>query len=667
MALKSLWALALCTVAARAGVTVYSQVPLAQQTASDSAPGAEETEYIPVGLDPDATVLPAYNDTMLDPPPPPNPPIQTAFTLNLQADAANVVGLSIPQRGDFFGFSVEMSVITQVLGRNSTHLHVPFLNFVGNLQQRAGQARIRLGGNTQEFASHVDYIPDHRAVAKETDVDPRNPTLTPSTVYTDDLFYMMGNISALVNLEWFLGIPFNDTTNWRLQIAELAQNILGDRLAGLQAGNEPDLYAAHHHRPETYNQYDYFGEVAQLIDTIEANPNIPVKDMLVAPSLATGDWWPELVWDTGFLDAFQDHIRYIAMEHYPNNNCFFQFGLGRPVYPQEVFEQYLTHEAGINLIQIYLNTSAIAQRIGKPFLMFETNTASCGGFHGISDSYGASLWALDYGMQMAYSNFSGAFLHVGGQNVFYNPFTSPPTNQSAFNQWTVGAVYYSALVISEVFGPTNTSRIIDLLGNDANPLTPQYAIYENDRLARVALFNYITDPSGANDYVATITVEGGQVPAEVRVKYLEADTVSTKDIRWAGQTFGPKFTVDGRLKGTLNVVTIACDQSANECRIPVPAPGFALVFLADSPALGYDESSITFSTTAHTKTRNTATVDPSLLATSNGSSGKDRDALGSTSPGSVNAGRRRGDVIPGLSVLAGLVGGAWLVLRAARW
>lgn len=56
--------------------------------------------------------------------------------------------------------------------------------------------------------------------------------------------------------------------------------------------------------------------------------------------------------------------------------------------------------------------------------MFETNTASCGGFPGISDSYGAALWALDYGLQMAYSNFSEALLHVGGQNVYYNVSTS---------------------------------------------------------------------------------------------------------------------------------------------------------------------------------------------------------------------------------------------------
>lgn len=52
--------------------------------------------------------------------------------------------------------------------------------------------------------------------------------------------------------------------------------------------------------------------------------------------------------------------------------------------------------------------------------MFETNTASCGGFPGLSDSFGAALWALDYGLQMAYGNFSGALLHVGGSDAVYN-------------------------------------------------------------------------------------------------------------------------------------------------------------------------------------------------------------------------------------------------------
>ena len=93
-------------------------------------------------------------------------------------------------------------------------------------------------------------------------------------------------------------------------------------------------------------------------------------------------------------------------------------GVVRP--PQSVFPEYLNHTAATTLVQPYLNTSQIALQNQKPFIMMETNTASCGGFPGISDSYGAALWGLDFALQMAYVNFSGAMMHVGGQSDYYN-------------------------------------------------------------------------------------------------------------------------------------------------------------------------------------------------------------------------------------------------------
>ena len=89
---------------------------------------------------------------------------------------------------------------------------------------------------------------------------------------------------------------------------------------------------------------------------------------------------------------------------------------------------------------------------------------------------------------------------------------------SSFEQWTIGPTFYAALIMAEAFGSSNTSQIIDLQANGNNIFTPAYGIYENDNLARVALFNYVTDPSGANSYTASITVNGGSVPSQVTVK-----------------------------------------------------------------------------------------------------------------------------------------------------
>lgn len=230
---------------------------------------------------------------------------------------------------------------------------------------------------------------------------------------------MLANVSSLVDIEWFLGVPLNDTSNLRLEIADAGMQILGNKLKGLQVGNEPDLYFRHGHRPEGYGPADYDREFGTVAAALENDPNAPMKNILIGPSIAMGDWTPEMVWDVGFATNHPE-ISILSVEKYPTDNCFPQYNVGTFHPAQVVFSDFLNHTSGQALVQPYLNSTAYAQTLNKPFYMFETNTASCGGFPGVSNSFGAALWALDYGMQMAHANFSGALLHVGGQNVYYN-------------------------------------------------------------------------------------------------------------------------------------------------------------------------------------------------------------------------------------------------------
>ena len=122
-----------------------------------------------------------------------------------------------------------------------------------------------------------------------------------------------------------------------------------------------------------------------------------------------------------FLNPFLIISSTFFLISYPNNNCAAQFAINAPIIdPQSIFSNYTTHTAAVNLVQPYLNSASIAQGVNKPIYMFETNTASCGGFAGISDSFAAALWAIDYGMQLAFGNFTHGLLHTGGKNAFYN-------------------------------------------------------------------------------------------------------------------------------------------------------------------------------------------------------------------------------------------------------
>lgn len=100
-------------------------------------------------------------------------------------------------------------------------LHVPFLNLMSNIQSRAGRVNIRVGGNTQDTAAMVDSLPNNTVIMKETQntespvsllliVSTRfliaEKTKTPALLFTPEAIYVMANISALLNIRWYLGV-----------------------------------------------------------------------------------------------------------------------------------------------------------------------------------------------------------------------------------------------------------------------------------------------------------------------------------------------------------------------------------------------------------------------------------------------------------------------------
>lgn len=104
----------------------------------------------------------------------------------------------------------------------SSVIQVPFLNLMQNIIERSGGVVVRIGGNTQEFATMVPFIEDGMTFSKEDSgstqtvcIPYRSPLLfsvlillqtkTPAVLYTIDMFYMASNISSMINVKWFFG------------------------------------------------------------------------------------------------------------------------------------------------------------------------------------------------------------------------------------------------------------------------------------------------------------------------------------------------------------------------------------------------------------------------------------------------------------------------------
>ncbi|CAE6452467.1 unnamed protein product [Rhizoctonia solani] len=615
----------------------------------------------------------AYDPTVLAPPAPPGQLSRDFVVLVCEPD-----GASIPIPGSYLGFSIEMSVANRAIEKNSTVLAVPFLNHMVNVANRAGAVRVRVGGNTQERAIlRPEGFPGGEILIKTQEGN--TTTWTPHVEFAPDLIKMLANFANLVKAEIFLGLNFMDITDTSNQVgfAALAEELLGPNLHGIALGNEPDLYDQPNHmkRPEPYTFEKYMEEWGSVSSALATNPGYTNHHILMGPSTcceSSNPAWSSLgLANAGYLQRFANEIKIITVQRYPDNNC----QLNGVEDPQPLFMNYLSHEQLSQHAAEYIEFSRVVQAAGKPLYMFETNTAACGGFPGISDSFGAGLWATDWALKLATANFSSTLLHVGGQGDYYNPFTPPPTNQSTFRQWTTGSVYYTALITAELFGKSGKSRILDLNANGGENLTPGYVVYEDGLPTRVLLINYVDDPSGGHDIVARIQVGGGDTlqpaasPPQVRVKYFEAPSVSFKgNMRWAGQTLGNHFESDGRLKGEEVIHTIQCDATTNQCSVPLKAPSLALVFLTDSALQNSSpaqDATASFGTSFQTRIRHTATVDQAVLSTSNGRGGSNGHRVGSTSFGSIGNGVPSLG-IPGTRVLIGLVMGVVMAVNYGK-
>ena len=173
--------------------------------------------------------------------------------------------------------------------------------------------------------------------------------------------------------------------------AAAAQAALGESLAGIEIGNEPDAYAKHAMRPEPWTITQYDTEVTDYRDAIEAAaPGIPLAGPDVSGSGAFESW--------GLGEAINQRPALLTGHHYP---------LGCEQHPAPTIERLLSPQVRQQGLGSLLRYMAIAQSNEMPFRMDETNTVSCGGVPGISDTFASALWALGYITQAMQTGLSG--------------------------------------------------------------------------------------------------------------------------------------------------------------------------------------------------------------------------------------------------------------------
>jgi hypothetical protein len=202
---------------------------------------------------------------------------------------------------------------------------------------------------------------------------------------------------------------------------------LGGSLYAFACGNEPDDYKGNGLRPKSYTVSDYLTESATCFAAIRAGaPGVPLE----GPDTAHSSWLAAYAarW-AGQLGALGEH-------YYPLGCSTQGKSLG------ELASTMLSPAQAATEAAAFAQDKTDADVAGAPLLISETNSACHGGIHGLSNSFAAALWVVDYLLTGAENGVAGMNFH-GALNNHCSGYT--PLCQVGPKEWRAQPIYYGML------------------------------------------------------------------------------------------------------------------------------------------------------------------------------------------------------------------------------
>lgn len=533
----------------------------------------------------------------------------------LAVPAASPIPISVPSspptrnvvEQNFLGISFELSFMNLYFGNDTSTIPPTIITYLSALRSRVGNNpfRIRIGGNSMDSSIYVptQTSPMTQPIASSNSNDQ-------SVTFGPVLWDVLDKVgSAIGGATYLIGLSLLDPTSSNTPlVAGSAQQKLGTSVDSFLLGNEPDLYTSHGQRPNIANYTDelYMDDfrTATNLLTNTSDGNILNSHNIGGPSICCS-WNLDALLDDGYISNFTNILKYISLQHYPQNNCFGTHAFDIPYYIQHPNAVNLAawEESGIDIAL----SSTSSNKLGV--IMSEFNSASCGGVPGVSNTFAVgSLWTVDYALQMASIGYTAAYIHTREQGVTYNIFSPPNGPNGEPGPWTTLPPFYGLLVVAEALQSKNGSIVSDLnvqqSMTDLGASVAGYAVYDagDSTVQQLVLFNYANVSSSDNSSVIFAVPANVFSSNTVTVKYLQAqDLQEDTNIAWGGQTFAN--VGDGKpvpTTATWAPVNAELDCS-NGCSINVSGPGLAVAFASVPQTQVTQPSSTSTATTSPTK------------------------------------------------------------------
>ncbi|KAF2141901.1 glycoside hydrolase family 79 protein [Aplosporella prunicola CBS 121167] len=387
----------------------------------------------------------------------------------------------------FVSFSIELSSFPDFAGNSSVGPNLFSYNLLNNIGNLTGtKPYIRVGGNTQDLALYDASL----GVAENGIVDPERSEDYPTTLTIGPSFFeSYDSWPGVKFIHGFnLGKNGTDGRESLLATVPLACKALSDgKLLYWELGNEPDLFKTSAKqgivRPTNWTEHDYVQEYLNGTRAIRAElakacPDLATDDKykFIAPSFAgtSNSLDPIKTWQEGFDE--DKNIALISSHNYID-------GATEPGVTLQ--GTLMSHTSTVNSISKQLNVSRLLSNYSLPFILGETNSLYNQGASGLSDSFGAALWGIDFNLWCASVGIKRVHMHQG-TNYRYASWQPVDTDKATKG---TKAPYYGNIGVAAALGDLTAApvRVDNLPLPEAREAA--YATYGNDALQRVTVVN----------------------------------------------------------------------------------------------------------------------------------------------------------------------------------
>ncbi|RYO52979.1 Beta-glucuronidase [Alternaria arborescens] len=484
-----------------------------------------------------------------------------ALAASLKAEAAHISSSSKPiaiskaapntagiPLDSFVSFSFEFSSWPDFAG-NLSHPNAFTYNLMSNLGKLQGSLPIaRVGGNTQDIAIFDESQKTGLVGVIRPNVSADYPTIiTIGPSYFESYKTMPKGTKFVHGFNMGANSSAARAATWAS--VSYACKAIGSDLLFWEYGNEPDLFHASGYRPDNWTEADYVSEWLNGTTAIEEATKAACPDLggtkFMAPSfagVARNDYFtldPVEVFRQG-LDE-KHNIGLISSHNY----------MGVSTNPGITLQGTLmNHSSVVDKANAQLNVSRGIKELGEaldpnvPFIMGEHNSLARQGRPGLSNSFGAALWGVDWNVYLASQNLSRSHMHQG-TNYRYQSWQPIETNITT--RGTKPPYYGNLAVAAFMHKPSPSSRLQISSLASSSIYSTQYAAHVDDTLARLLLvdlhtYNTTTDNNYTDAFPRPSETYSFQLPRECKgeahvQRLLANGSDAISGITWDGYSY----------------------------------------------------------------------------------------------------------------------------------